>query len=482
MAGVSVGAGVPIAIGIADGKSFGVALAWVLPFAVLLTAGSALAELLRWRATRYRVTGRRFELRFQLVVRSRRSLPRERIRSVDVTANPLQRLFGLAVLDVGTGQHEKTENSRVKLNLLPRAEAERLRIELLERTVSAPAGPGDRDPDAPLARLDWSWIRYAPVSFVAPLIGLAAGGALMRVAEWFGAERGVIDWALDLFRGVPLVVAILILVVVALGVGVIGSLGLFVEMWWNYRLEREPGGTLRVRRGLLTTRSISVEERRLRGVDVVEPIGNRLVGAARVDAVATGMRQQKDSEKTDYHTLLPAVPLAVANQVAADVLSEPVSPTVAVRLSGHPVAARGRRLRWWLVGVLVPVVALAVLGLLLTDVLLTLAWILAVPLLPIGVLLALDAYRNLGHGITGGYLVSRHGTVRRSTVALERAGVIGWTVKQSFFQRRAGLITLTATTAAGIGAYSVYDVGESDGLAFAEEAVPELLAPFLERS
>ncbi|WP_158892409.1 PH domain-containing protein [Amycolatopsis anabasis] len=480
MAGVACGAGVPTTIGIAGGHGLGFALAWVLPCAALLIGGGALADLVRWRATRYRVTEQRLEWHFQFVLKSRRSLPRERIRSVDLTANPLHRLFGLAALSVGTGQHEGSENSRLKLDPLARPDAERLRRELLRRAEVTSAD--ERSPEGVIAKLDWSWIRYAPVSFVAPALGLAAFGLVLRVADWFGAQNGVIHWAIEFLGDIPLVAAIVILAVVAWIIGVIGSLGLFVEMWWNFKLEREPGGTLRVHRGLLTTRSISVEERRLRGVDVIEPIGNRLVGAARVDAVATGIRQRKEDEKTDYHTLLPPAPLDVANRVAADVLREEVSPTVAARLTGHPRAARGRRLRWWLGSVLVLVAVLALLGALLTEVLLHIAWISAVVGLPVAVLLALDAYRNLGHGITGRYLVSRHGAVRRSTVALERAGVIGWTVKQSIFQRRKGLLTLTATTAAGSGAYSVFDAGEDEGLAFAEEAVPDLLGPFLERA
>lgn len=100
---------------------------------------------------------------------------------------------------------------------------------------------------------------------------------------------------------------------------------------------------------------------------------------------------------------------------------------------------------------------------------------------PVAVALALDAYRSLGHTLSGGYLVTRSGTLRRSTAALQRAGVIGWTVRQSWFQRRAGLVTVTATTAAGAGAYSVRDADASEGLLFAAEAVPGLLEPFLER-
>ena len=48
-------------------------------------------------------------------------------------------------------------------------------------------------------------------------------------------------------------------------------------------------------------------------------------------------------------------------------------------------------------------------------------------------------------------------------------------------QRRAGLATVLATTAAGAGAYAIRDVGTGTGLDAADAAVPDLLAPFLER-
>jgi putative membrane protein len=66
-------------------------------------------------------------------------------------------------------------------------------------------------------------------------------------------------------------------------------------------------------------------------------------------------------------------------------------------------------------------------------------------------------------------------------VALKRTDIVGWSISRSIFQRRAGLLTLGAATAAGENCYKVRDVAVSDGLAFAEEAVPDLLAPFLER-
>jgi len=113
-------------------------------------------------------------------------------------------------------------------------------------------------------------------------------------------------------------------------------------------------------------------------------------------------------------------------------------------------------------------------------VLLHLAWITALVAGPVAVALARDAYRSLGHGLHGDYLVARSGSVRRSTVALQRRGIIGWTVRQSVFQRRVDLATVLATTAAGAGAYAIRDVAVGTGLDAADAAVPGLLIPFLE--
>ncbi|MFK3733707.1 PH domain-containing protein [Streptomyces sp. NPDC088090] len=473
--GIAVGAGVPLAAGLAGGRPLWQAVAWVLAGAALLVGGGTAADWVRCRRTRYRVGPDRVDLHTGLLLLKRRSLARDRIRTVDLTANPLQRVPGLVKVRIGTGESTGGGESTLALELVTRAEGERLRRELLARPAAPEADPAH---DGTLAVVDPRWIRYAPVSFVAPALGGAAAGAVMQVSEWFGAQAEVIDWIGDRFREVSLPWMVVDLFLLATAAGAVGALGLWVEMWWNHRLEREPGGTLRVRRGLFTARSVTLEERRLRGVELVEPLGVRLCGAARIDAVATGLAEDDDEKHGDLKTLLPAAPRAVADRVAAEVLRAPEPPTSAP-LAAHPRAARARRLRRALGAVLLPAAVLALLGALLTPVLLYAAAGWTAVLAPLAVLLARDAYRSLGHAVSGAHLVTRSGTVRRATVALQRTGIIGWTVKQSYFQRRAGLLTLTATTAAGEGAYDVLDAGESQALALADRAVPGLLAPFL---
>ena len=71
--------------------------------------------------------------------------------------------------------------------------------------------------------------------------------------------------------------------------------------------------------------------------------------------------------------------------------------------------------------------------------------------------------------------MTRQGSLVRRTVALQQQGVIGWTFRQSVFQRRAGLVTLEAVTAAGHGGYQVLDLAGADATALATAATPRLL-------
>jgi putative membrane protein len=110
------------------------------------------------------------------------------------------------------------------------------------------------------------------------------------------------------------------------------------------------------------------------------------------------------------------------------------------------------------------------------------AWLAVLGLLaPLGgALLARDRYDGLGHALTGRHLVVRSGSLQGRRDVLQRTGIIGWNITQTWFQRRAGLVTLTATTAAGKQAYRAFDIPEDTAVALADEAVPGLLSAFVE--
>ncbi|MFD1937961.1 PH domain-containing protein [Nonomuraea mangrovi] len=561
--------------------------------ALVLVAGYVYG-VARLRTTRFRLTPDRLELRAGILVRQHRSIPRDRVRSVDVKADVVRRALGLAVVKVGTGEHTTGEHTELTLNAMAAPDAEALRRTLLTgagaatpghaafspalaapstltvpsapstlagpSTLAAPgppfaAGAEHEESGQAVATLRWSWIRYAPLSIWVFVGGAIAIGAIKKVLDvvgidLFSTSAAKVAW--EWLVGNPWV-AIPVVLAVSLLVGLVGAVGLFAESWGNYRLEQE-ARTLRVRRGLLTTRSLTMETRRLRGVTVAEPLLLRLGGGAKVRVVAVGLRKAEGQESEEVSALTPPVPRAEAFRVASHVLHAASTPAPAThptpapalaptptpasasasasasghsahtrlgspespgsvgspgslgspgsdgsrghaasvpgeavgevgwgQLAPHPRAARGRRTRQALLMVAVLAAAMGITEWL-TGWIPLAAWALPALALPAALALAADAYRGLGHRLSGGHLLTRAGSAGRTTVALDTGGIVGWRIRQSFFQRRLGLITVAATTAAGDGHYDVLDVGTAEGLDLAARAVPGLLGPFLVQS
>ncbi|MCC8243921.1 PH domain-containing protein [Saccharothrix sp. NEAU-S10] len=457
---------------------------WRILVSVGVIAAIVLFGLLRWITTRYRITTEQVELHTGLLVRKRLAVPRDRIRTVDLTAKLGHRLFGLSAIRVGTGQRDQPGEDGLTLDAVSSAEAERLRVLLLTiAKAETPAVAEEARPGVVLSEWDNRWLRYAPLT----LSGLVAAGALFGFVMNFARELDIevfepmseaAHWVVEQ----PLGLTIAVFAGVVLLVATFGSVLVYVVQFWGYRLTREPDDTVRVRRGLLTTRSVSVAEQRLRGVELVEPLLLRAGRGAHAKTVTTGLGRKGES-----NLLLPPAPVAEAHRVSAEVLRPTTgnaaehaatadragaSPT-RTPLRRHPVAALRRRMVRAVVPLLVPAAVLAWFAPSWT-------WQVVLALVPFSAALGWDRYRSLGHALTDRHLLARAGSAVRETVALQRTGIIGWRISRSFFQRRAGLVTITATTAAGNGAYHVVDVAEADGLALADAAVPDLLRPFLE--
>jgi putative membrane protein len=457
---------------------------WSLVGVVILLGTS----IVRWSMTRFRITSEQIQVRRGLLRRKTITVPRDRVRTVDLTAPLLHRLLGLARVTVGTGQSDRSHDSGVRLDGLGAAHAATLREELLHRRGrTQPAADGAAAPEAgagaaapqetELIAVVPGWIRYGPFTLSGIVTVLVVAGFCWRAINEahlnparLSALKSINAW----LTRTPLPVTIAEVVVALVVVVSVASTCGYVLAFWRFRLTRHPGGTLHVTRGLLTTRATSIEERRLRGVEVSEPLLLRSVRGARCIAVATGLRVGRGAERGGS-LLMPPGPREEAYRVAAEVLgtAEPVT----APLGRHgPRALRRRYTR-----------GLAAAALLFGALLLlwwglhwpAWTWQLALLLFPAGVLLAGDRYRSLGHALRDGYLVTRQGSVVRRRIMLGFPGIIGWTMRQSFFQRRTGLMTLIATTAAGRQHYEVLDVAADEAVHLADQAVPGLLTPFL---
>ncbi|MEV4636642.1 PH domain-containing protein [Actinoplanes sp. NPDC049548] len=450
--------------------------------------GVAIAVLLgvgRWATTSYQVTPHQVQVRQGLLRRRVLVVALDRVRTVDLSANVFQRVLRLSRVTVGTGHTDRNKDGGLRLDALDASDAARLRDELLHRRHATPTGdepaaarPAGAAESVTIAEIRPSWLRFGPFT----LSGLVGVGAVLgviwnqlRQADVDIASLGLLRTVRDDLENAPLWLDVTVVAVgIVLVVAVLSTI-MYAITYGRYRLTREPHGTLHVVRGLLAIRSTTIEERRLHGVELREPLLLRAVGGARCDAVTTGIHGGRGSDRGGA-LLLPPAPRAEAYRVAADVLHG--TPAATADLVPHGARARQRRFTRALIPALVLTGAVVVLARL--SVLPDWTWHPALALLPVAALLAVDRYRSLGHAVVDGRLVTRQGSVERRRATVAADGIIGWNISQSFFQRRAGLATLTATTAGGRQAYDVLDVDEEEATRLADGLTPGLLTPFLE--
>ncbi|MET7395849.1 PH domain-containing protein [Dactylosporangium sp. NPDC005572] len=444
----------------------------------------AVGDLVRWWRTWYRVTPDRVEQRTGVWFTSFRYVPRERIRSVDSHARLRHRLAGLRVVLIGSGEPKPS----FRLDALSTAMAEELRRALIgagdRREPGPAAAAADRADDRPLdgnpliARLRWSWIFYNLVNAWAFLVA----GFLLWSSFWAFQLVGVnladvlaklVDWR-DLGVGWSIAVA----VGGTFLLGVAGHAVGFVKDNWGFELLRtrtDTGTALLTRQGLLQTREVYRDDARLRGIHFSEPLFWRWAGLCETEVISTGLTGWSAANEP-ASSILPRGPIREARRVAALVLPDGHRPMEAP-LTPHPRRALLRRL-WW--AALVP---LALAGLLAWSAALggppAWAWLAALGLLPVTVQCARVAYRALGHGIVGPYLVLRCGLMSRSTAAIDRGAVIGWTVRETLTQRLLGLLTVRVSTAAGYRFYQAPDLGIAQAVAFVNAAGPDLVGELL---
>lgn len=410
---------------------------WTL-FGLALIVGYGVA---RWFTTTYRIEAEEVRLRTGVLQRKVLSVPRNRIRSVSTDARLLHRLLGLTVLRLGTGK-EARGDTVFALDAVEAGQVPRLRALLLANSL-APTEHGA--PGRELARWQPSWLRYSPLSFT----GLAMIAAAVGVAYQAGAGAALQDSRLarsgvEAAERFGVAASLIVVAVVVLVASVVLSVLRSLVTYGNLVLRRD-AELLHLEHGLLRLRERTFDMRRLRGGTLREPLLVRMFGGVRLDAVMTGVGGAGEAS-----LLLPPCPRATAEEVLSGLIASPDTVTGALR--AHGAAATRRR---WTRALALPAVLLIAMVALQAPVWL---WPMWAVLTVCCALLAFDRSRALGHRVDAEWLVARAGSVDRRRDCIAAAGIIGWTVRQTLLQRRAGVATLIAATAAGVKSYRVIDV------------------------
>jgi putative membrane protein len=447
---------VPVVLAVAAGRGLGDGPTTVIALAVGITLLSLLGAAVSWWRFGYAVGDTAVVVTRGLLSRSVRTVPIDRSRGVEVEAPALHRLVGLVRvrIDAAAGSVGGKGEELVIDGVSP-AEGDRLRTRLLARRV--PVGPDGeppvqpQEPEEELARFDPRWLRYAPLVGSYLAVPLAAVGALFRVLDEV-PDR----WKPDLGQpDLPGTSVVVVVVLAGLLVLVAGSIVGCAVVNWRFRLVRR-GGSLVAVRGLITRRHTELEIDRIRGWTISQGLGMRLAGAARATALVTGL-----GDAARRGQLLPLGPRHAAWVLAARLVDEPGE------LVPHPPAARRRAVvRACALGVLTLIA-----GAVLTP---ALGWwwllVSGAVLTALGVPLGRARYAALGHAVGPRSFAVRSGWLVQEHTVLQRRAVVGWQVRQTVVQRRAGLVTVQACVGAGRGGYTAVDMAAEETAAFARAA------------
>ncbi|CAN5536537.1 PH domain-containing protein [soil metagenome] len=427
----------------------------LLGLAVVVALGVA-----RWFTTTFRIDAEEVQLRVGLLQRKVLSVPRNRIRSVQTDARVLHRLLGLTVLRVGTGQEAHGDNA-FELDAVPAGDVPHLRAILL--ADSDPVTPQAPVDGTELARWQPSWLRYSPLSMSGLVMIAAAVGLVYQAGLGQALQRSdVVESGLDAAQRFGVMAAVALTAAVVLVASVLLSVGRSLLTYGNLVLRRR-ADTLQLQHGLLRVREHTYDMSRLRGGTLREPLLVRAFGGARLDAVMTGVNGAGEASLR-----LPPCPSATAHDVLTQLIGD--ADAVAGALHPHGPAAARRR---WTRGLSLPlVVVVALAALSVTVGVPAWSWWVLLAVTVVCGLLAADRVRALGHHVDSRWLVARSGSLERRRDCIATAGIIGWTVRQSWFQRRSGVATLIAATAAGTKRYVVIDVPAELAWAVAAQASP----------
>jgi putative membrane protein len=384
-------------------------LARWLAVVVVLLLGAVALSVVSWLVTGYHVVGRELRIREGLLWRRNRAIPLDRLQAVDMVRPVLARLVGLAEVRlevIGAGKAE------APLAYLSAAEAATLRTRLLAlsgvaappapATEAAAAAPPPEEPERPVHRVVNKDVVIGQL--LTPQAWLVPVGMLVVIMQFT-------------FEGSRTFVGIASTITALIGVAVQPVRRVLDD--WDFRVSTAPAG-LRLRHGLLDTRSQTVPLSRVQAIGVTWPLLWRPKRwlRCRIDVAGYGRPRGRD-EGGPTNRLLPVGDLATARLVVAEVL--PGVDVATLALTRPPGRAR------WLAPVRQPVLAVA---------------------------------------LTDRAFASVDGRLTRELVVVPYARIQSVRVVQGPLQRRLGLATVHADTAGALRAVAHHrDLDEARTLA-----------------
>lgn len=396
-----------------------------------------ISGILSWYRFTYRIEEGELRIEHGLFVRKKRYIPFGRIQSLNISAGVLQRMFQLVRVKVETAGSSGLEVAEAELSAISREEAARIQ-EILFTVKNKRAAEEQTDQiNGPRSEVIYKispreLLLLASTSGGAGVVISAAVAFFFQLEEIIPYER--VFKGLETFISNGIIFVSIMVFVIFLFAWFIALVGTMLK--YSAFTFKKTNHELVISRGLLEKRQTTIPLHRIQAVQISENLIRQPMGYASVFIKSAG--GTVGDEESSKVVILPIIkkteiPRLLSSHLPDFQLETALAPTPK------------RSLRRYLIRGTIFVLPVAILP--------------AVLLRPWGYfsLLLLAAagywaylnYRDAGWGIEKDQLTFRYRTISRNTVFMKRTKIQALQTKESYFQRRKQLATISATVKAG---------------------------------
>ncbi len=281
------------------------AIWWIVGVGAAVVVVIAVFFYLSWRFTRYQVTAEHVKVNSGVLFRQQRQARLDRVQAIDLMQPLLARIFGLAELKFEVAD---AGESAVKLSFLKLQDARTLRATILSRASGGAddeSGPQDQPEEA-----------EHRVLHVTP--GRVFGATLLSGATIALLLLAIIAVVMSFLLDEPLVITGLLPVII----GIVASYWTTFSSSFNFRVSVLEDG-IRLRYGLLDTRTQTIPPGRIQAVSVVQSPLWRFTGWYKMRLNVAGYGGAAGQPASGGNTLLPVGTKQEVLQLMALVFPDP---------------------------------------------------------------------------------------------------------------------------------------------------------------
>lgn len=251
---------------------------------------------LSWYRYSYSVTEEALHIEYGIFKRTKRTISKNRIQSIDLTESILHRLFKLVRVQIETASGgSKAEASLAAVTLV---EGERLRKELKRLHYTENDGEIDIPDREPVAKREITFQQLLLAGMTSGGIGIILGFIGLGLSELEEIiPENVYDYTFDWLLS-STITAIIIIIIMTLFVVWLLSVGLILLRYGKFKIQMDAGELL-IARGLLEKKQLTIPLNRIQAVGIEENILRQPFGYAAVVAeIAGGSSDGKDATST----------------------------------------------------------------------------------------------------------------------------------------------------------------------------------------